>query len=60
MCGEFKAICVLFLVCLLVTPATLQETQQEGGGKGAKCKNPRVRKIHKKDKITIFVPGMGE
>ena len=45
MCGEFKAICVLLLVCLLVTPATLQETQQEGGGKGAKCKNPTVREI---------------
>ena len=44
MFGEFKAICVLALVCLLVPPATLQ-AQQTKGGKGAKCKNPEVRTI---------------
>ena len=45
MFGQFKEINVLLLVCLLVTPATLQETKQEKGGKGAKCKKPTVRKI---------------
>ena len=45
MFGKLKAICVLLLVCLLVTPATLKETKQEKGEKGAKCKKPTVRKI---------------
>ena len=44
MCGEFKVICVLVLVCLLFPPATVQ-TKQKKGGKGAKCKNPTVRTI---------------
>ena len=45
MSGQFKAICALLLVCLLVNPATLLETKQEKGEKGAKCKKPTVRKI---------------
>ena len=35
MFGQFKAIFVLVLLCPLLTQ----------GGKGAKCKNPLVRKI---------------
>ena len=34
----------MVLVCLMVTPATPQD-RQEKGGKGAKCRNPTVRKI---------------
>ena len=44
MFGQFKATCVLVLVCLMVTPVTLQD-QQETGEKGARCKDPKVRNI---------------
>ena len=44
MCGPFKATCVLVLVCLMVTPVTLQD-QQETGEKGARCRDPIVRNI---------------
>ena len=54
MFGPFKAIIVLVLVCPLVTH----------GGKGAKCKNPIVRKIRPSfinmNTINVVVPGMGE
>ena len=59
MFGQFKTICVLLLMCLLGTPATLQETQQEKGGKGAKCKNPTVRKILPKIQIELLSLSQG-
>ena len=58
MCGPFKATCVLLLVCLMVTPATLQDLQEKGG-KGAKCKDPLVRKILPQIRIHLISLSQG-
>ena len=52
-------LCFLVSLCLLVTPAALQE--QEERGRGAKCKRPRVRLILPshvgRNTINFVVPG---
>ena len=61
MFGPLKATCVLYLVCQLVTPATLQSQQEKS--KGAKCKKPTVRTIlpykYEESRINLVVQGMG-
>ena len=58
MCGPLKATCVLVLVCLMVTPATLQDRQRKEG-KGARCKNPLVRKILSSIRIHLISSSQG-